>query len=78
VTYGPLIDLWMAHARGEPAEQRATREGPPPHLQGVEWTYHCPCGCGWRAMGDAEWHDGAWRGRAVECVGCHQWIRGTY
>lgn len=76
MTFGPLVDLFLAHTRGEPAERIVAREVPPPHLQGIEWRYLCECGYGWRHTSDAVWRGAGWVGPPMACVGCHQWILG--
>jgi hypothetical protein len=74
--FGPLINAWLAHERGEPLEQRR-RQAPPPHLQGLTWHFLCECGYRWKAEDtDAELRDGHWCPPVRECVGCHAWIDG--
>lgn len=73
MTFGPLINLFLDHQRGD---ARETRPSLPPHLHEREWRFICECGYSWKATADPVWREAAWRAPVRECVNCHDWREG--
>jgi hypothetical protein len=70
----PLLDLWLAHSRGD--ETRPHRPEPPPHLMDQTWRFLCACGTTFQHEADAVWRDEAWRSPLRPCVECRAWVDG--
>ena len=74
----PLIDLWLAHERGEPAVAPDLQDVPP-HLENVTWRFACTTdGCApWKDVASAELHGTRWLAPARQCPTCRAWVTGA-